>query len=719
VTAPAPRVFCAHCGLPATAGRHATVRQGVAVEYCCLGCSIASRLVGHDAEGGGPAAAFLARMGLGVVLTMIVMLIAWVPHLEPAAAQSESYRRFAPWATLLAATPVVLLLGVPYLWNAAASLARGRVGSDLLIALGIFAAYGASLVGFLGGRPDALYLDTATGLSTLVTLGRWLEARAKERSVRGLRSFLFADERPALRLAPDAALGAPGDPVAMRASELAIGDRVLVRPGSRVPLDGVVEEGRAFVDEAALTGEPMPRAVGPGDEVAAPVVAVDGALVVRVTTLGVDTRLGAVADVLARARERRSPIERLAERLSAIFVPAVVAIALVVAVRDRMGGVDLADASLRALAVLVIACPCALAIATPLAVTTTMGRLAERGVLVRTGEALGGLPRVRVVAFDKTGTVTSGRPRVEGIELAGPWPEERVLAAAAAVEASSEHGLARAIGLAARDRGLAALGANDVVVSPGLGVEGSVGGIRVRVGRRSFVRPERATPAAVGDGPRETEALVAFDGEVVARITFTDTLRDGARDVVAELEADGIACHLVSGDGVAPTRAVASALGIALDRAHGGCLPAAKVDEVRRLRARANGPVAFVGDGLNDAPALAAADLSIAVAGGTDLARETADVSLLGDDLTRIPGLVRAARRTRRAVRWNLFWAFAYNVAGVGVAARTHLPPIFAAAAMVASSLFVVGNSVRLRSALGRDLARAGAPGAGPVPSTA
>ena len=719
------RRFCDHCGLPVGASRHERHERrdgGAARVFCCLGCGLASRLTGPPgADGGGPAAAFLARVGLGVVLTMIVMLIAWVPYLEPSAATSASYRRFAPFATLLAATPVVLLLGVPYLWNAARDLGRGRVGSDLLIGLGIFAAYAASLVALATGHPDALYLDTATGLATLVTLGRWLEATAKERSARGLRAFLSADERPALRLAPEATLGAPGDPARVRASDLVPGDRVLVRPGARVPADGVVREGRALVDEAALTGEPLPRGVGPGDAVAAPVVATDGALVVEVTAVGAASRLGAVAEVLARARAERSPLERLAERLASVFVPLVVAIAAFVLARDLVGGGSVAQASLRALAVLVVACPCALAIATPLAVTTAIGRLAERGILVRTGEALGGLPRVRVVAFDKTGTLTEGRPRVEGVEIVGGGgtgarSEGALLALAAAVEATSEHGLARAIGDAARARGLVVPPAAEVRVTPGLGVEGVVGGALVRVGRRSFAAAAGDDGAdAGGAGGRTTEAFVAVDGGVRARFAFADAPRRSAGPAVAALAADGIEVHLVSGDGEAPTRAVARALGVPDGRAHGGCLPDAKVEAVRRLREGAAGAVVFVGDGLNDAPALAAADLSIAVGSGTDLARETADVSLLGDDLTRIPALLRAARRTRRAVRWNLFWAFAYNVVGVGVAVLGRLPPVFAAFAMVVSSLFVVGNSIRLRSALSRDLLGTTEPARTPV----
>jgi Cu+-exporting ATPase len=699
--------FCDHCGLPVPRA----VRGDRA--FCCVGCSVAARLVGRAGkDGGSESAAWLARLGLGAVLSMLVMTIAWVEYLDPAAAQSEEYRRFAPWAMLAAATPVLLMLGVPYLYGAVRDLARGRVGADLLIGLGILAAYGASAVAIATGRPGATWLDTAAGLATLVSVGRWLEATAKERAARRLREFLSDAERPAARLAADRGLSDPGEPEAVRASDLAPGDRVLVRPGEKVPGDGVVVEGRALLDEAALTGEPLPRAVGPGDAVAAPAIPADGALVVRVTAVGAGTRLGDVARVLARARAERSPVERLADRVSAVFVPGVVLLAGAVLALDLSRGDAPADAALRALSVLVIACPCALAIATPLAVTAALGRLAERGVLVRTGMALAGLPRVRAVAFDKTGTLTEGRPDVRDVSAPGGDPA-RALALAAAVEAASEHALGRAIVAAARARGLPALPARDVRVVPGRGVEGVVtpagaAPVRVRVGSPAWLAegaaapsPEPAAPPA--GGVRETEVGVEADGRVVATVRLEDRLRPDAVRTVAALRAAGMRVVVLSGDAPEAARSVARALGLPAEEGVGGCLPADKVEALRRLRAEVGGPVAFVGDGLNDAPALAAADLGLAVGSGTDLARETADVSLLGDDLLRLPGLFRAARRTRSAARWNLFWAFSYNVVGLGIAATTHLRPVFAAFAMVASSLLVIANSARLRAVLPSD----------------
>jgi heavy metal translocating P-type ATPase len=666
---------------------------------------------------------WLARLGLGAVLSMLVMSIAWVEYLDPAAATSEEYRRFAPWAMLFAATPVFLMLGVPYLYGAVRDLARGRVGADLLIGIGILAAYAASVVAILTGRPGATWLDTAAGLATLVSVGRWLEATAKERAARRLREFLSDAERPAARLAPGHGLADPGEPEAVRASDLRVGDRVLVRPGGKVPSDGRVLEGRALVDEAALSGEPLPRSVGPGDALSAPVVATDGPLVLEVTAVGGGTRLGEVAAVLARARAERSPVERLADRVSAVFVPGVVLLAGAVLALDLGRGDPLADAALRALSVLVIACPCALAIATPLAVTAALGRLAERGVLVRTGMALAGLPRVRAVAFDKTGTLTEGRPDVRDVRAREGRDPAHALALAAAVEAASEHALGRAIALAARARGSPALAAQDVRVVPGRGVEGVVlapgrAPVRVRVGSPAWLGALAGdgVPAARAHGAgRETEVGVEADGVVVATIRLEDRLRADAAATVAALAATGHRVVVLSGDSPAATRAAALALGLPAEAGVGGCLPADKVEAIRRLRAEAKGPVAFVGDGLNDAPALAAADLGLAVGSGTDLARETADVSLLGDDLSRLPGLFRAARRTRSAARWNLFWAFAYNVVGIGIAVATRLEPVFAAFAMVASSLFVIANSARLRATLPWDLVPAPAAAGGRV----
>ena len=698
-----PAAACAHCGLPSgTRGPRRTV-DGVARPFCCVGCSIAFGIAGRGGrEGGSESAVWLARMALGTVLAMLVMSIAYVEYFDPESAASEEYRRFAPWAMFLLATPVVLLLGVPFAYGAWTSLARRRVSADVLIAVGIFAAWAGSVVGLVTGRSGALFLDTAAGLATLVTVGRWIESTAKEKAARRLREFLSEAERPATRLDPGRGIGDGAGRHAVRASDLVVGDRVLVLPGERVPADGVVEEGRAMVDDAALTGEPLPRPVAPGEAVAAPSIPTDGPLVLRVTAVGRSTRLGEVAAVLARARAEQSPVERLADRVSSVFVPGVVVLALALLALDVVQGRSWADAGLHALTVLVIACPCSLAIATPLAVTAAIGRLAERGVLVRTGLVLAGLPRVAVVAFDKTGTLTEGRPEVVTVVPTGSQPADDVLALAAAVEAGSEHALARGVVAAAAARGLAVPAARDVAVVAGQGVVGTVEvagrAVVVRVGRPSWIGG-----GAGPDAGRASVVAVSVDGQPAARLELADRLRPSARPAVDALVAAGMRVVVVSGDTPGATAAVVADLGLPTDAAMGGQSPGGKVEALRALRAEAGGPVAFVGDGLNDAPALAAADLGLAVGSGTDLARETADVSLLGDDLSRLPGLFRAARRTRAAVRWNLFWAFSYNVVGLGLAAVSSMRPVYAAFAMVASSLFVIGSSARLRSLLPDD----------------
>lgn len=692
--APARR-FCDHCELPAGAGRVA--RAGGT--FCCLGCSVAFRLGGgRRREGGSEAASFLARIGLGAGFTMVTMLVQWVRYFDPSAAADPSYEAWAPKVQWLTATPVMLVLGVPYLFNALVHLRRLALGTDLLVGLGILAGYGISAATVLAGRADPLYFDTACALATLVTVGRWLEASAKRNATRGLRAFLAGDQRPARRLGPG------GGEEEVSAAALAVGDRVRVRPGERVPADGRVLAGEALLDEAALTGESRPRPVAPGDRVRAPALPLDGPLTIGVEQVGADTLLAQVARVLERARAERAPAERLAERVAQVFVPAVLGLGLAVFVLDWRAGAGGDAALLHALSILVVACPCALGIATPLAVAAALGRLAERGVLVRSGAALSDLPRLRQVAFDKTGTLTQGRPRLEDLVLEPGVGRAEALGLAAAVEAHSEHPLARGIREAARAEGVAPPAARGVRVVPGRGVEGAVEGAgrpgRVRVGSAAWLG--LADPTAVG---------VAVDGRLLARFTLRDPLRPSAAPALAALRAQGLAVHVLSGDAPEIVAALACELGLPPEAARGGLLPDAKVEALAALRRAGGGRLAFVGDGLNDAPALAAADLGIAVGSGTDLAKETADVSLLGSDLLRLPLVLRAARAVRRAVAWNLFWAFLYNGAAVAYAAWFHLPPALGALAMVASSLFVIGNSVRLRAVLPA-LLGARAPGA-------
>ncbi len=660
-------------------------------------------MAGGTVGGSSEASVYLARIGLGFVLSALVMLIQWVHYVDPKAAEDPGFREFSPWAQVVAATPVLLVLGLPYLWAALLGLRAGRLGTDLLIALGLFAGYGASLVTLARGEHEPLFLDTVTSLATLIAVGRWLEARTKERATSGLRAFLSGAARPARRLRVGL------EPEEVAADALLAGEHVRVLSGERIPADGRVLEGRALVDEAALTGEPLPRAVGPGDLVRAPCVPLDGPLTLEVTAAGEGTLLAEVGRVLARARAERAPLERLADRLSAVFVPAILLLAGWVLWRDLGSGMGAGQALVGALAVLVVACPCALGIATPLAVTAALGRLAERGILVRSGAALGELPRVTLVVFDKTGTLTEGRPEVRAITVKAGESADHVLRLAASLEAVSEHALARGIVAAARARGLAPWPARDVRVEPGRGILGRVatpeGEVEVAVG----------SPAWLGEEPGSAQVAVRVGGRgeggaggrMLGTLTLEDRPRASARAALAALAAEGATLRVLSGDTQAAASSLAERLGLPAAAAEGGLLPGAKVERLRALSLEvhaAGGAVAFVGDGLNDAPALAAADLGIAVGSGTDLARETASVSLLGDDLTRLAGLLKAARRTRAAVRWNLFWAFAYNVAAVSWAVLAHPAPVLGALAMVVSSLFVIGTSIRLRARLPEDL---------------
>ncbi|MDJ0974914.1 MAG: heavy metal translocating P-type ATPase [Planctomycetota bacterium] len=700
-------VFCDHCGLPVGAAGTSREHEGERVSFCCLGCSIAWRIVGPGGrEGGSESSAYLVRICLGFVLTMIVMLIQWVRYFDPASAATDDYEAFAPLAQLIAATPVMLVLGVPYLWSAAGQLRAGRLGADLLIGLGVMAGYVASVVTMSHGEADPLFFDTACALATLVTVGRWLEASAKERATQGLRAFLSEEGRPARRL-----LETGEEEVS--ADKLEAGDRVRVLPGEQIPADGTVLEGRAMVDEAALTGEPLPRPIAPGDAVRAPAIPTDGALVVRIDAVGEDTLLAEVGRVLAQARADRAPLEQLADRVSGVFVPLVIVLAGVVFALDIVAGDTGMQAMLHALSVLVVACPCALGIATPLAVTAALGRLAGKGVLVRSGGALSDLGDVEIVAFDKTGTLTAGRPRVQSITVRPGWTDDGVVEVAAAIEQGSESAWGRAILDAAAARGIELVPAPETRVEPGLGIAGTlalphIGTRDVRVGSARWLDASAPADAVV----------VEVDGETAGWFAFHDEPRDEAHEVVAALTASGREVHILSGDAASRVTAVAADVGVPAAHAHGALLPHEKVEAIRDMAAK--GVTAFVGDGINDAPALAAADLGIAVGSGSDLAKESAMVSLLGADLTRIPRLFQAAEVTRRAVRWNLFWAFAYNVIAIAWAALLGLPPVLGALAMVLSSLFVIGNSVRLRAALGVMLQwdSPGGPGGPPATST-
>lgn len=675
-------VLCDHCGLPARGGYHAG-----GLTYCCYGCYLVQRITGREADEG-PATFILARLGAGAFLAMAVMMVSLLLYSNEMAPPAE---RIAPsavqacrWALLCFSTPVLVLLGTPFAVAAARDAARGRVAMDTLVAVGALAAFGVSAANVARGPEGRIYFDTATMLLLLVTLGKLLEARAKAgtaKLVRGLAE-LGASQATVLR---------DGAEQLVSISEVVAGDTVVVSPGERVAADGVVIAGMSSVAEAAFTGEAVPRVCGVGDRVYGGSVNCEGRMVVRAEAVGADSLLGQIVRMVEDALSNRAPVERLADRLAAVFVPLVCTVAVAALLAWWLRG-DLTRGWMSALAVLVVACPCALGIATPLATTVAVGRAARHGVLVRGGQPLEVLPAVTKVFVDKTGTLTRGLMHVERIEPAEGMDARELLVWAATLEQGTTHPVARAIVASARSRGLRLGEVESCRTAAGMGASGvaSVDGVKrtVAVGTRAFVSGCAGSDAP----PGTTEVAAALDGVYAGTVYLRDRVRSEARAVVDQLR-HGRGVALLSGD--RPEAAVEVARDLGLDEVYAECTPDAKARAI--VSARAAGHVtAMVGDGSNDAPALAAADVGIALAGGTDLAREASDITILGDDLMRIPWLFGLAGHTRAVIRQNLAWAFGYNCVCIAVAALGYLHPLLAAVLMLASSLVVIGNSLRL-----------------------
>jgi heavy metal translocating P-type ATPase len=607
------------------------------------------------------------------------------------------------WALLALSTPVLLILGAPFLASAVRDARRARVSTDALAALGAFAAYGVSAASVARGPEGRIYFDTATMVLVLVTLGRFLEAQAKSKAsslIRGL-ARISAGEASVLR---------DGTEVATPLEGLRPGDPVVVRPGEVVPVDGAVTDGRSHVEEAAFTGEPAPRPVGPGATVYGGAVNMEGRILVRATDVGEASLLGRIARVVEEAQLTRAPAQRLADNVAAVFLPIVVAVALASLAYWALARGDARTGWMAALSTLVVACPCALGIATPLATAVAVGRAARMGVLVRSPAAIEALARVRTLFLDKTGTLTRGSLAVTSMRALGGVGEEFALRVAATLETGTGHIVGKALVAEAQARGLELGEVIECRQEPGAGVEGvvDVDGQRlsVRVGTAAWVG------AVPGEGSDATRAFVAWDGVVRAVAEFADTPRAEAAEVVERLRGMGIEPAVISGDREAVTRQVADGLGIS--RAHAECAPDRKAEIVAAAR-RDRAITAMIGDGVNDAPALAEADVGISMAGGADLARESSDITILGDDLRRVPLLISLARATVSVVRGNLAWALGYNALALVAAFLGFLHPLLAAGLMLVSSLFVLGNSLRLAVERGSTLEQTGPGRSGPL----
>ncbi len=643
------------------------------------------------------------RFVIGVICTVPLVVLGMAS--DAGLFDAWSARALVPWVLLGLATPVQFYAGWGFLAGAVRSLRSGTANMDVLVSLGSFVAYGWSAAILIAGVSGHVMFETSALIITLVQLGKMLEGRARGRASNALRALL--------NLVPDIAhLRSTAGEKDVLAAALRPGDVVVVRPGERVPADGELLAGQSMVDESLLTGESIPVVKSPGDRLFGATVNGDGLLTMRITEAGDSTALARIVRLVKEAQAGRAPVQRLADRVSGVFVPVVVGVAVLTFVLWWQIGGDPIAAMVRMVAVLVVACPCALGLATPTAILVGTGRGARMGLLFRGPEILEATSRLRAVLLDKTGTLTAGRPVLTGVVPIGQMDADEVLGLAACAESVAGHPLGRAVVDHATQRGLLVIQPDQAKVTPGLGVEAGVGARTVRVGRPGWALSDGVIGASEALGlvnrltqEGATSALVVVDGQAAAVLTFADVEKPGAAAAVKDLKSLGLEVAMLTGDSEPVARAVAARLGIGVVTA--GILPDGKADAVRAARSEF-GPVAMVGDGINDAPALAAADVGFAIGTGADVAMEAADVTLVGGDPAGVARAIRLARATLQTVRQNLFWAFAYNVALIPIAAGVLAPfqtvphvlrelnPALAAAAMALSSVTVVLNSLRL-----------------------
>jgi Cu+-exporting ATPase len=664
---------------------------------------------------GSPGDRLFLRFVVAAIFTAPVLIISMVPG-----------AMFPHWGWVVAAlaAPVVTWCAWPFHRSAAVNAWHGTSTMDTLVSLGVVVSYGFSLIQLLidpsltshaghGMSMDMsshqLYFEGSATIATFLLLGRWLELRARRGAADALHSLLSMGATEAELVLDD------GTTTKVPVSTLGVGDLVRVRPGAKVPADGVVTGGDSTIDASMITGESAPVSTHPGDEVTGATINGAGSLTVRVTRTGEDTTLAAMGRMLSDAQTQKAPVTRLADRISSVFVPVVLALAALTFLVWWLALSNPQDGLTAAITVLVIACPCALGLATPVALVAGTGRGSQLGILISGPQVLEAAQGVDVVVLDKTGTITEGRmalSQVDVTDLDGkPFPagldHDHALDLAGAAESGSEHPIAVAITASAQtgrtDRGSRLPVAHEFTSSPGGGVAARVDERQVVVGRPDWleeqhVEIDQATASAlhVAEEAGATAVLLGVDGQVAAVLSVTDTVKSSSAEGIERLEAAGVTPWLLTGDNQAVATAVAEQVGIDARHVVAGVLPEGKVERIRALQAQGH-KVAMVGDGVNDAPALATADLGLAMGSGTDVARSSAGIELMGSSVTQVADAVDLSRATLRVIRQNLFWAFAYNVLGLPIAAFGLLNPMFAGIAMAASSVIVVGNSLRLR----------------------